>query len=83
MGCHSLLPHPFVPSVAVKEGGGDSTLADQIAHENPSPATRETSPYEIPNEQPLPTIEKTNKQAMSPVKLAGKFVLILNIHKVS
>ena len=83
MGCHSLLPHPFVPSAAVNAGGGDSTLADQIARENPSPATKETSPYETPNERPLPASEETNEQAMSPVTLEGKFVLILNIHKVS
>ena len=68
--------------VAVNEGG-DPALADQIARENPLPATRGTSPHETPNEQPLPTSEKTNKQAMSPATLAGKFVLILNIHKVS
>ena len=78
MGCHSLLPHPFVPSVAVNKGGGDSTLADQVAHENPSPATRGMSPYETPNERPLPASEETNEQAMSPATLAGKFVLILN-----
>ena len=77
MGCHSLLPHPFVPFVVVNAGGGDSTLADQIARENPLPATKETS-YETPNEQPLPASEETNEQAMSPVTLAGKFVLILN-----
>ena len=45
--------------VAVKEGGGDTALAEEIAREHPLPASRETTP---------------SGQAMSPGKSMGKLI---------
>ena len=56
--------------VAVKEGGADPALAEEIAQEHLLPVTGGVSPYETSNEQPLPVSQEVtpHEQPMSPAR---------------
>ena len=56
--------------VAVKEGGADPALAEEIAHEHYLSTTGGASPYETSNEQSLPVSQEVtpHQQPMSPAR---------------